>query len=188
MIKNVAVYCGSNTGKRPDYTKAAMTLGKWLTENNYGLVYGGASLGLMGTLAETVMENQGHVIGVMPEILTKREIANPKINEFITVPDMHVRKKTMIERADAFIAMPGGCGTMEEIFEVITWSQIGAHQKPFAFYNVAGYYNHLVDFLNVMEDEGFTAHKHRQDIIISNSLEEINNHFNNYQSPGVKTY
>lgn len=188
MIKNIAVYCGSSTGKKPDYTQAAVTLGNWLVKHQIGLVYGGANLGLMGTLAETVMVNKGTVIGVMPELLAEREISNPALSEFITVPDMHTRKKTMMDKADGFIAMPGGCGTMEEIFEVITWSQIGAHQKPFAFYNVAGYYNHLIDFLNTMVDEGFTNEKHRQDIIITDSLTEIYEHFANYQTPGIKDY
>lgn len=188
MKKNIAVYCGSSTGKKPDYTKAAQEVGKWLVTHEFGLVYGGASLGLMGTLAETVLAGEGHVIGVMPEILANREIAKPAISEFFTVPDMHARKQMMMDKADGFIALPGGCGTMEEIFEVITWSQIDAHQKPFAFYNVAGYYNHLIDFLNVMEDEGFTNPKHRRDILITDSLSEIYDHFANYQSPGPKDY
>lgn len=188
MIKNVAVYCGSSTGKKPDYTKAAVSVGSWLVEHDFGLVYGGASLGLMGTVADTVLAGKGHVCGIMPEILANREIAKPAISEFITVPNMHARKQLMMDKADGFIALPGGCGTMEEIFEVITWSQIGAHEKPFAFYNVAGYYNHLFDFLNVMEDEGFTNPKHRRDILISSSLEEIHQHFMTYQSPGPKDY
>lgn len=188
MIKNIAVYCGSSTGRKPDYTKAAVAVGDWLVTHKYGLIYGGASLGLMGTVADTVLAGEGHVCGIMPEILANREIAKPAISQFITVPDMHARKKMMMEKADGFIALPGGCGTMEEIFEVITWSQIGAHEKPFAFYNVAGYYNHLFDFLNVMEDEGFTNTKHRQDIIISDSLADIYDHFTTYQSPGPKDY
>lgn len=188
MTKAIAVYCGASKGNDPLYLSGATTLGKWLAHNEISLVYGGASLGLMGTLAATVMENNGTVIGVMPEILANREISKPDISEFIIVPDMHARKKTMIDRADAFIAMPGGTGTLEEIFEVITWSQIGLHQKPFAFYNVNGYYDQLGLFLDHMVTSGFTQERLRQDIIITDSLEEIEAHFNGYNSPGVRSY
>ncbi|MGX7059227.1 TIGR00730 family Rossman fold protein [Vagococcus humatus] len=187
-MKNIAVYCGSSPGNQPIYAKAATELGQWLVQHQLGLVYGGSKIGLMGKLAQTVLNQQGFVLGVMPQHLANKEIALEGLSEFISVPDMHTRKKIMMDRSDGFIALPGGCGTMEEIFEVITWSQIGLHQKPFAFYNVAGYYDFLGNFLDYMVKEGFTKKELREAIFISDSLSDIYQHFQHTGTPLEKDF
>jgi hypothetical protein len=154
-MKNICVYCGSSDGARPEYQQAAAALGRAMVEKNIDLVYGGASVGLMGTLADAVLEGGGRVTGVIPESLVDREISHPGLTELVVVESMHARKSVMAELSDAFIALPGGIGTMDELFEILTWAHLGIHQKPCALLNVAGYYDHLTAFVNYGVDQGF---------------------------------
>lgn len=146
-IKRICVYCGANPGNKPEYVQAARELGHLLAEHKIELVYGGGKVGLMGAIADAVMEKGGQVIGIIPQKLVAMEQAHEGITELKIVNDMHERKATMATLADAFIALPGGFGTLEELFEVLTWSQIGYHQKPIALVNVMDFYGHLQTFV-----------------------------------------
>ncbi|MGK0291176.1 MAG: hypothetical protein ACI86H_002643 [bacterium] len=165
MIKNLCVFCGSNSGKNPAFTNAAKALGKILVENDIGLVYGGGNIGLMGVIAETVFELGGNVIGVIPRFLEELEVAFSQAHELHIVEGMHERKAMMADLADGFIAMPGGFGTFEEIFEVVTWTQLNIHQKPCGLLNIDGYYNHLLSFLDHATDQDFLKPKYRELLI-----------------------
>ncbi|RZK81443.1 MAG: TIGR00730 family Rossman fold protein [Methylobacterium sp.] len=154
-VRTVCVYCGSGFGGDPAFTAAAVTLGKALAEAGIGLVYGGGNVGLMGTVARAVLENGGHVTGIIPDFLKSRERMLDEIQETIVVEDMHTRKRLMFERSDAFVALPGGIGTFEELFEIWTWRQLGYHDKPTGILNVAGYYDGMLGFLAHSVREGF---------------------------------
>lgn len=154
-MKNVCVFCGSSNGVRPEYLVMARALGQTLARRALGLVYGGASVGLMGAVADAALAAGGTVIGVIPATLDKKEIAHRGLTELHVVDSMHTRKQLMADRADAFIALPGGLGTMEELFEVLTWRLLGIHQKPAGLLDVAGYYDPLVTFLKNTIAEGF---------------------------------
>jgi uncharacterized protein (TIGR00730 family) len=157
----VCVFCGSSAGRSPKYRDAAVALGETLAREKIGLVYGGASVGLMGAVADTVKRNGGEVIGVIPESLVAREIAHRGLSELRVVKSMHERKATMAELSDAFVALPGGIGTLEELFEIWTWSVLGLHQKPCALFDVDGYYSQLTSFLDFVVQEGFLRAAHR---------------------------
>ena len=154
-MKKICVYCGSSSGERLEYRQAAKALGRAMLEKGIDLVYGGAAIGIMGEIADTVLEGGGKVTGVIPEALVNREISHQGLTELIVVESMHERKSMMADLADGFIALPGGIGTLEEIFEVLTWAQLGFHEKPCALLNVAGYYDHLTLFLTHALDQGF---------------------------------
>lgn len=160
-MKSIAVFCGSRNGAHEIYTRGAIALGKELAKRNITLVYGGSSIGLMGTIADTVLQEGGKVIGVMPRMLAAREIAHKHLTELYIVETMHDRKAKMAELSDGFIAMPGGAGTLEEFFEVFTWAQIGIHNKPLGLLNVNEYYEPLRSVLNHMADEQFMSEEHR---------------------------
>jgi uncharacterized protein (TIGR00730 family) len=164
----ICVYSGSNSGVRPHYRKAAASFGALLAKQGIGLVYGGASVGLMGTVANAVLDHGGEAIGVIPDALKDVEIAHPNLSELRIVNSMHERKAAMANLADAFVALPGGIGTLEEVFEVWTWSQLGVHSKPCAFLNVAGFFDRLVAFLDHVVEEQFLKQAHR-DILIVNA-------------------
>lgn len=151
----ICIYCGSSPGTNPNILSAAKEFGKKLAEREIGLVYGGSSLGVMGTLANSVIENGGRVTGVIPGNLFSKEVAHTGITELITVADMHERKSRMADLADAFVAMPGGFGTMEELFEIITWNQIGIIQKPITLLNIDGYYDPLLLMIEKASQTGF---------------------------------
>lgn len=169
----VAVYCGSAIGKSPIYAEKAHELGKALANTGMGLVYGGANSGLMGKVADAVLEENGEVIGVMPLHLQLKERLHDKLTETYMVDSMHSRKEKMVDLADAFIALPGGCGTLDEYFEVFTWSQIGIHTKPIILYNINGFYNALIQHFEQMKEEGFIR-EHQQSILqIATSIDEI---------------
>jgi hypothetical protein len=157
----VCVFCGSSAGRSPAYKAAAIALGEALAREKLGLVYGGATVGLMGVVADTVKRNGGDVIGVIPESLVAREIAHRGLSELRVVQSMHERKATMAELSDAFVAMPGGIGTLEELFEVWTWSVLGLHQKRCALYDVNGFFTQLTSFLDFVAREGFLRPQHR---------------------------
>ena len=161
-MKRVCVFCGSNSGANPAYAQAATQLGRLLAERGLTLVYGGGNVGLMGVVADAALEAGGQVIGVIPESMLKWEVGHPNLTELRVVTSMHERKATMAELADAFIALPGGVGTLEELFEVWTWGQLGLHTKPLAFLDVAGYFERLHAFLDHMAGEGFVKARHRE--------------------------
>ncbi len=154
---SVCVYCGSRHGARPAYTEAARALGRAIGEQGWQLVYGGGKVGLMGEVADATLAAGGRVVGVIPESLKKLEVGHTGLQELHVVPTMHVRKQMMAERADLFIALPGGIGTLEELYEVWTWRQLGYHDKPFGLLNVEGYYDALLRFMAHSVDEGFLA-------------------------------
>jgi uncharacterized protein (TIGR00730 family) len=157
----ICVFCGSSTGRTPAYAEAAAGLGRLLAERGIGLVYGGATVGTMGIIADAVMTAGGEVHGVIPRQLFDREVAHRGLTELYEVADMHERKARMAELADAFIALPGGAGTLEELFEVWTWSQLGLHTKPIGLLDVAGYYQRLQPLLDHMVAEGFLRPEYR---------------------------
>ena len=154
-MKAVCVYCGSAIGARPVYAGAAKAFGRALVGADLALVYGGGSVGLMGTIADEVLGLGGRAIGVIPELLMSKEVGHVGLTELHVVADMHERKKKMADLSDAFVSMPGGVGTFEELFEVYTWAQLGYHQKPVALLNVDGYYDPLIAMLRHTVEEGF---------------------------------
>ncbi|WP_232374125.1 LOG family protein [Leptospira chreensis] len=155
QIKNIAVYCGSSPGLDPYYMTAAYELGEYLGSNQIGLVYGGASVGLMGAVANGCLSKNGSVTGVLPKFLKKKEIEHAGLGQLILVESMHERKLKMFDLSDAFVVLPGGLGTMEEFFEVITWSQLGLHQKPIIIFNWLGFYNPLLTLMQNRVTSGF---------------------------------
>ena len=153
--RNLCVYCGSGPGKQPAYMAAARTLGKALADNGIGLVYGGGSMGLMGETARTVLENGGHVTGIIPEFLTQKERMLTDVQELIVTTTMHERKLTMFEKSDGFIVLPGGLGTLEELSEISTWAQLDQHTKPIIICNIDGYWEPLLTLFSHMREEQF---------------------------------
>ena len=180
-MKRIAVYCGSNKGARPEYTAAAEQLGALIAREKIELVYGGGCVGLMGTVADAALKNGGHVIGVIPEKLVIKEVVHEKLPDLRVVKTMHERKALMAELSDGFIALPGGYGTFEEFFEVLAWSQLGWHRKPFGLLNIAGFYNHLMAFLDHTAQEGFIRPQHRELVLVENSVEKILERMRNFQ-------
>lgn len=187
-MKNIAIYCGASTGNKFIFQDETIQLAKWMIANNYGLVYGGGAVGLMGIIADTIIENGGKSIGVMPHFLEERELAHRGLDELILVDDMHQRKRKMIELADAYIALPGGPGTLEEISEVISWGRIGEHQNPCVFYNIDGFYDKLAQFFDFMVETNFLTQSDRNNVLFSDSLEEINQFIKNYTAPAIREY
>ncbi len=155
MYKAVAVFCGSNIGNDPIYEQHAKEIGKLLSERKITLIYGGGNTGLMGAIANAVLEHDGKVIGIIPEILKQRERQHEKITELRIVLDMHARKKIMYDLCDAAIILPGGHGTLDEMFEMVTWNALSIHNKKIILLNTAGYYNHLINHINTMQEQGF---------------------------------
>jgi uncharacterized protein (TIGR00730 family) len=153
--RRVCVFCGSKSGVRPEYAAEAVALGRLLGNSGLGLVYGGAQVGLMGTLADAALAHGSEVIGVIPRGLAEVEVAHQHLSRLIVVETMHERKALMAQEADAFVALPGGFGTLDEFFEILTWAQLGIHTKPCLLVNTGGYFNHLLSFLKVTIDEGF---------------------------------
>ena len=165
-VRKVCVFCGSSPGARSDYAEAADQLAALLVEEGIGLVYGGASVGLMGRLADAALERGGEVTGVIPLALVDREIAHPDLSDLRVVDSMHERKALMAELADAFVALPGGLGTLEELFEIYTWAQLGLHRKPCGLLNVASYYDGVAAFLDHAVQERFVRPEHRALLIV----------------------
>jgi hypothetical protein len=182
-MKRIAVYCGSNKGARPEYAAAAGQLGALLAREKIGLVYGGGMVGLMGIVADAALQHGGHVIGVIPEKLVIKEVVHEKLPDLRVVKNMHERKALMAELADGFIALPGGYGTFEELFEVLAWSQLGWHEKPFGLLDVAGFYRRLHDFLDHATNEGFLRSQHRALVLAGDSPEELLAQMRNFQPP-----
>ncbi|XP_030962116.1 cytokinin riboside 5'-monophosphate phosphoribohydrolase LOG1-like isoform X2 [Quercus lobata] len=173
IFKRICVFCGSRAGYKSTFGDAALELGKLLVKRKINLVYGGGSVGLMGLISQTVFNGGCHVLGVIPKALLPHEISGETIGEVKEVADMHQRKAEMAKHADAFIAIPGGYGTMEELLEVITWSQLGIHDKPVGLLNVDGYYNSLLALFDKGVEEGFIEDSARHIVIIANTADEL---------------
>jgi len=161
-LNSVCVFCGSSRGARPDYIEASKALAQSMARQNLSLVYGGAHVGIMGAIANELLALGGRVYGVIPEALVDMEVAHTGLTELYVVKDMHARKAKMADLADSFISLPGGLGTLEEMFEVLTWAQLGFHDKPCGLLNVGGFYNDLLRFLDNANEEGFMRREHRQ--------------------------
>ena len=183
VLSSLCVFCGSQIGNNSDFSKAAQSLGEALAEREITLVFGGGRVGLMGTLADAVLENGGKAIGVIPKFLEDKELAHAAVTEMIVVPDMHTRKRTMFDTADAFCVLPGGVGTLDEMFEIVTWRQLHRHNKPIIVLNTAGYWSTLIQLFDQVITSGF-AHKghdslitvvdHPKDVLSSASAELAN--------------
>ncbi|RXK07290.1 LOG family protein [Halarcobacter bivalviorum] len=182
----VAVYCGSSSGECSMYVEETKALGKFLAQNNIDVVYGGGKVGLMGIIADTIMLNGGNVYGVIPEKLKEKELAHTGITELTIVKDMHERKAKMAEMADAFITLPGGAGTLEEIFEAWTWAQLGYHNKPCAFYNIGGFYDDLFNMIEKMTKTGFLKEEYLDMLINTSDLRNLIDSIKNYKAPNEK--
>ena len=187
-MKRICVYCGSNPGKLTEYREAARVLGHALAARNLGLVYGGASIGVMGAVADAVLEKGGEAIGVIPFALATREVAHSGLNDLFVVDSMHERKAKMAELSDGFIALPGGWGTIEEIFEMLTWAQLGFHQKPCGLLNISGYYDHLFAFLEHAIDQRFVREEYRPMIMMEQTANGLLDRYMKYQAPTVKKW
>lgn len=187
-MKRICVYCGSSPGWRAEYEAAAASLGAELLRRGIGLVYGGASKGLMGVLADAVLAGGGKVTGVIPRALVEKEVAHAGLTELQVVESMHERKSAMARASDAFIAMPGGFGTIEEIVEALTWGQLGLHDKPCGLLNVAGYFDRLLAFLDHAEAEGFLRSEHRRMLPASDDPCRLIDSFADYSRPDVQKW
>lgn len=179
----IALYCGSRSGNKPIYQEKAIALAQGLAKQGFGLVYGGASIGLMGQVADAMISHGGEAVGVIPEFMLDYEIAHHQLTELHVVQTMHERKALMAERASAFVALPGGLGTFEEILEVATWGQLNQHQKPMMIYNVNGFYDALITQLDHAVEEGFLPPQHRAKLIVCNHAEQIYSAIANLGSP-----
>jgi hypothetical protein len=177
----LCIFCGSSSGNRQSYTENACALGEVLVKRGYGMVYGGGRVGLMGILADAVLQNGGEVIGVIPKALAEKEVAHQSLTELHVVATMHERKALMAELSDGFVALPGGLGTFEELFEVFTWAQLGLHGKPLGLLNVDGYYDPLLALIDHATSEGFIRLEHRQLLLTSTWPEELLDMFAGYQ-------
>lgn len=180
-MKSTAVFCGSSKGNDAQIIDIAHGLGNTLASQNITLIYGGAEVGLMGELANGALAQNGQVIGVIPDFLKRKEIFHPEISELIVVNTMHERKLKMHELADGFIAMPGGYGTLEELFEIITWGQLGLHQKPIGILNVNGFFDSMLDFLDTMVARGFLKQENRDVLLVDASPEGLIDQMQSYR-------
>ncbi|WP_207766408.1 LOG family protein [Siphonobacter curvatus] len=172
-MKNIAVFCGANAGSDLVYRQTAIELGQYLADQQLRLVYGGGNVGLMGILADAVLAQGGEVIGVIPDFLKKWEVAHAGLNELIVTETMHERKAQMAERADGFITIPGGFGSMDELFEILTWKQLQIHSKPIGLLNVNGFYDPLLQMMDRMVEAGFLKAVNRELLLVSDSIEEL---------------
>jgi uncharacterized protein (TIGR00730 family) len=182
-MNSVCVYCGSSPGNDPDYAAAAQELGRTLAERGTTLVYGGGHVGLMGVVADAALGAGGEVIGVMPRSLVDREIGHTNLTKLHVVRSMHERKALMSELSEGFIALPGGNGTLEEFFEVLTWAQLGEHAKPCGLLNVAGYYDPLLAVFDQMVDRAFLKREHREIVLVEEDPSSLLERFEGYEPP-----
>ncbi|WP_446936402.1 LOG family protein [Lysinibacillus fusiformis] len=187
-MNSIAVFCGSSIGASDAYREGAIQLGKELAKRQITLIYGGASVGIMATVADTVLQEGGKVIGVIPTLLEEREIAHQQLTELIVVNTMHERKSKMMELADGFIALPGGPGTLEEFFEVFTWNQIGLIQKPCAIFNIEQYFDLLISFFDHMQQEQFLKAQFREALIVDADAVTLLDKCQSFVPPAIKTY
>ena len=184
----LCVFCGANPGARPEYAAAGEALGRLLAERGIDLVYGGGSIGMMGSVARAALSAGGRVIGVIPEQLERKELAQKGLTELHVVGSMHERKALMAERADAFVALPGGYGTLEEFFEVLTWAQLGFHPKPVALMNTLGFFDPMYALLDHMVTEGFVRPQHRGMVLSADAPESLLAAILAYQPPVIEKW
>ncbi|MGN0003054.1 MAG: TIGR00730 family Rossman fold protein [Sphingobacterium composti] len=184
-FKNIAVFCASSPGFDAVWTQRAYDLGEHLAKEGITLVYGGGRVGLMGAVADGALINEGKVIGVIPHFLNSKEIGHTGVTELIAVDTMHQRKTLMNDLSEGFIALPGGFGTMEELFEVITWGQLGLHQKPVGLLNINGFYDHLIAFVQNMVDAGLLNKQNQEMLLVADTAEELLEKMENYLAPVV---
>lgn len=182
-MKRICVYCGSRDGNQPAYQQAAKEFGTLLAQRKIELVYGGASVGIMGIVANAVLAAGGNVIGVLPKMLTHREIAHADLSHLIIVDSMHERKMKMFELSDAFVALPGGLGTFEELCEILTWQQLGTHRRPCGVLNVNGFYDPLLSMFQKSFQEGFMDEAHLNMVVVAKEGQELLTKFQNYVPP-----
>ena len=184
-MKSICVFCGSSTGSNSKYVAAARQLGELIAQKKMSLVYGGGNVGLMGEIANSVLENRGEVIGVIPQFLVEKELVHDKLTELRIVESMHERKAMMAELADGFVALPGGFGTLEETVEVLTWAQLGLHRKPVGLLNVEKYFNFLHDFFRHMVVEKFLHTEYKDMILIKDNAREMLDSLIDFQLPEI---
>lgn len=184
-LSTICVFCGSTSGEDPRYLEAATALGLELVRRDLSLVYGGSQMGLMGRLADAVLGADGTVVGVIPEALTHREVAHRGLSELVVTESMHARKSEMVRRSDAFIAAPGGIGTLEEFFEVLTWAQLGMHRKPCGLLDVRGYWTPVVQLLDHAVKEGFVNRAHRAMVLVDDDPARLLDRMSSYEAPRV---
>ena len=185
-MKRITVFCGARLGSDESYEQQATALGIALANQNIGLVYGGADLGLMGAVSNGALSENGEVIGILPKFLQNREIAHKELTELILVDSMHERKTKMNDLCDGIIALPGGIGTLEELFEIMTWVQLGLQNKPIGILNVNNYYESLIAFIDNMISSGFLRAVDKELLIVSDDIEDLLNQMKNYTSPAIK--
>ncbi|MFA7686858.1 MAG: TIGR00730 family Rossman fold protein [Moheibacter sp.] len=187
-MKSICVFCASSLGNDPVYAETAFELGKYLAENQIDLIYGGAQVGLMGKVAEGSLSHNGKVTGIIPGFLKTKEIAHVSLTELITVKTMHERKALMHDKSDAFIALPGGFGTLEELFEILTWAQLSLHKKPIGILNINGYYDPLIQLVEKMIYEELLRNEYKGMLLISDSIEDLISQMNLYEVPFVNKW
>lgn len=185
FMKRITVFCGSSSGTEKAYEEQAYLLGKTLAKRNIGLVYGGANVGLMGAVANGVIEHKGEAIGVLPHFLQKKEIAHTRLTELILVETMHERKTKMNDLTDGVITLPGGFGTLEEFFEMLTWAQLGLHKKPIGILNINGFYNELLALVETMVEKGFLKLVNKNMLLTSDNIDDLLNKMASYEAPTV---
>ena len=184
-MKRLCVFCGSNVGLAGKYIPAAQEVGTLIAQRGYELVYGGAQIGLMGAVADAALLAGGRVIGVIPDALARKEVAHADLSELHVVKTMHERKALMAELADGFLALPGGCGTFDELFEIVTWAQIGIHRKPYAVLNVCGYFDPLIALFEHAIEEQFVPRQHAALLLNDSSAERLLDRMEQYIPPDV---
>jgi len=184
-LTKICVFCGSSDGNDQFITDAAKRLGEVFAERGITLVYGAAKIGVMGTVAQSVLNNKGHVIGIIPDFLKKKEVVHLGLSELITTKNMHDRKLKMQEISDGFIALPGGFGTLEELFEIITWLQLGLHQKPIGLLNSNGFYNDLLEFIENMVRKGFLSMDNFKLLLVDDTIEDLLQKMKTFKSPQI---
>ncbi|WP_163411580.1 LOG family protein [Flavobacterium ajazii] len=182
-MKRITVFCGSSFGSEEVYKEQAALLGETLAKQNIELVYGGANVGLMGAVADGVLKNGGKVTGVLPNFLRSKEIAHLGLTELIVVESMHERKTKMNDLCDGVIALPGGFGTLEELFEMLTWGQLGLHKKPIAILNINGFYDCLIQLTEVMVSKGLLKDVNQQMLLVSDNIDDLLDKMKNYKAP-----
>lgn len=182
-MKSICVYCASSLGSNPKFAEVAYEVGKVLAEYKIDVIYGGAKVGLMGKVAQGAQENGGKIIGIIPQFLKTKEVVHESLNELITVETMHERKALMQEKSEGFIALPGGFGTMEELFEILTWAQLSLHKKPIGILNIDGFYDPLIRLIETMLENGVLKPDHLKLILVSDTIEDLLSQMNLYEAP-----
>ena len=182
-MNKICVFCGSSSGTQKSVEEATHRLGQALVKRSLGLVYGGANVGLMGAIADSVLEAGGEVVGILPEFLQGKELAHAHLTELIIVDSMHKRKMMMNELSDGVIALPGGFGTIEELFEILTWGQLGLHQQPVGLLNIDGFFDSLLDFVQNMVDKGFLKAANKDMLLVCDDVEVLLDMMENYKAP-----